>query len=273
MLSGLDASMPRLVRVCHVKPVGEILLFPVRISPPPRNGGMNEQKTTLLPDGESQAITDPAQMVGVAYDWAVEQFYEALYKFGFGLTGSESDAADLAQDTYRVLLIKGEGIRDMRKVKSWLFTTLYRQFLGRRRHATRFPETPVESAEWELPTISATQVESLDASFVVSALNEMEEKYRVPLAMFYLEELSYREIATVLEIPVGTIMSRLSRGKQMLRKRLETRRHSAEVWKTEPRRRTDTTGSSLDSRSASVLRTLLDWRNSAAMAATGSSSL
>lgn len=156
------------------------------------------------------------------YDWAVEQFYEALYKFAFGLAGSESDAADLTQDTYRVLLIKGEAIRDSRKVKSWLFTTLYRQFLGRRRHATRFPETPVESAEWELPTITASHAESLDGTFVVAALQQLEEKYRAPLAMFYLEELSYKEMAEVLGLPIGTIMSRMSRGKEILRRRLQS---------------------------------------------------
>ncbi len=164
----------------------------------------------------------PTEVAGVDYDWAVEQFYEVLYKFGFSLTGSESDAADLTQDTYRVLLIKGEAIRDPRKVKSWLFTTLYRQFLGRRRHAKRFPETPVESAEWELPPITPSQVESLDASFVVAALQQMDEKYRAPLTMFYLEDLSYREMAEALGLPVGTIMSRLSRGKENLRRRLAT---------------------------------------------------
>ena len=141
-------------------------------------------------------------------DALFEQFYEALYKFGFGLAGNESDAADLTQDTYRVLLTKGDAIRDASKVKSWLFTTLYRQFLGRRRHATRFPEMPVESAEWELPTITPSHADDLDGSFVVAALQQLEEKYRAPLAMFYLEELSYKEMAEVLGLPIGTIMSR-----------------------------------------------------------------
>ncbi|HUZ07428.1 MAG TPA: RNA polymerase sigma factor [Candidatus Paceibacterota bacterium] len=182
---------------------------------------MNEQITTLLPEAEPPVSDVSAPATGVDYDWAVEQFYAALYKFAFGLTGSESDAADLTQDTYHVLITKGDAIRDARKVKSWLFTTLYRQFLGRRRHAVRFPQTPVESAEWELPTVSAKQIESLDASWVVSALQEMEEMYRAPLTLFYLEDLSYKEMAAVLELPIGTIMSRLSRGKEILRKKLQ----------------------------------------------------
>lgn len=182
---------------------------------------MNEQITTLLPEAEASASGVPALGAGVDYTWAVEQFYEALYKFAFGLAGNESDAADLTQDTYRVLLTKGHAIRDARSVKSWLFTTLYRQFLGRRRHATRFPATPVESAEWELPTITPSHADDLDGSFVVAALQQLEEKYRAPLAMFYLEELSYKEMAEVLGLPIGTIMSRMSRGKEILRRRLQ----------------------------------------------------
>ena len=182
---------------------------------------MNEQITTLLPDAEASASGVPALGAGVDCDRAVEQFYEALYRFAFSLAGNESDAADLTQDTYRVLLTKGGDIRDARKVKSWLFTTLYRQFLGRRRRATRFPETPVESAEWELPTITPQHVEALDGSLVVSALQQLDEKYRAPLAMFYLEELSYKEMAEVLGLPIGTIMSRMSRGKEILRRRLQ----------------------------------------------------
>lgn len=212
----------------------------VRIRPPPRSGSVNQPITTWLPETETSASeasasttrrTQPVrafcgrsggEFAGtVDYDWAVGQFYATLYKFAFGLTGSESDAADLTQDTYHVLLAKGDAIRDTRKVKSWLFTTLYRQFLGRRRHAVRFPETSVDTAEWELRSMAATQIESLDASQVVAALHELEEKYRAPLTLFYLEDLAYKEMAVVLGLPIGTIMSRLSRGKEILRKRLQ----------------------------------------------------
>lgn len=180
--------------------------------------------SACLPAAEAASTTPTAPAVeaaGVDYDWAVAEFYEPLYKFAFGLAGNESDAADLTQDTYRVLLIKGDAIRDARKVKSWLFTTLYRQFLGRRRHATRFPETHIESADWELPTITPQHADALDGSLVVAALQQLEEKYRAPLAMFYLEELSYKEMAEVLGLPIGTIMSRMSRGKEILRRRLQ----------------------------------------------------
>ncbi|MCL4181469.1 MAG: sigma-70 family RNA polymerase sigma factor [Verrucomicrobia bacterium] len=69
------------------------------------------------------------------YDAIVDQFYEGLYRFALGLSGKASDAADLTQETYHILLVKGDRIRDPNRVKSWLFTTLYREFLRRRRHS------------------------------------------------------------------------------------------------------------------------------------------
>jgi DNA-directed RNA polymerase specialized sigma24 family protein len=74
-----------------------------------------------------------AEGVGVAYAGTVEQCYATRYHFAFGLTGGESDAADLTQETDQVLLTKDETILDARKMKSSWFTTLYQQYLERRR--------------------------------------------------------------------------------------------------------------------------------------------
>ncbi len=63
-------------------------------------------------------------------------------------------------------------------------------------------------------------VDKLDAGVVLSALQALEENYRVPIALFSLEELSYKEIAELLGVPMGTVMSRPSRGKAMLRRKL-----------------------------------------------------
>jgi RNA polymerase sigma-70 factor (ECF subfamily) len=161
-----------------------------------------------------------AQAAAIDFDAAVERFYEALYQFGFSLSGNASDAADLTQETYRVLLLKAEQIRDPQKVKSWLFTTLYREFLRGRQHLSRFPEVELEEAADDLPVISAANVDELDAAAVLSAVQALEEKYRAPVAMFYLDDLPYKEIAEILDIPIGTVMSRLSRGKLALRQKL-----------------------------------------------------
>jgi predicted DNA-binding protein YlxM (UPF0122 family) len=64
-------------------------------------------------------------------------------------------------------------------------------------------------------------MKNLDAALVLDALQALDDNFRAPLAMFYLENLSYKEIAEMLELPLGTVMSRLSRGKAQLRRRLE----------------------------------------------------
>jgi RNA polymerase sigma-70 factor (ECF subfamily) len=107
-------------------------------------------------------------------------------------------------------------------VKTWLHTTLYREFLALRRRALRFGPPPTDespSAEEELQ-VDPEVVDKLDGAAVVDALMDIDELYRAPLVLFYLEDLSYQEISEALDIPPGTVMSRLSRGKNALRRRL-----------------------------------------------------
>jgi RNA polymerase sigma-70 factor (ECF subfamily) len=61
---------------------------------------------------------------------------------------------------------------------------------------------------------------AFDSATVLQALHEIEEPFRAPLTLFYLEQFSYHEIADILRVPIGTVMSRLSRGKALLRRRL-----------------------------------------------------
>jgi RNA polymerase sigma-70 factor (ECF subfamily) len=149
----------------------------------------------------------------------VDQQYAALYRFAFSLAKSEADAADLTQQTFFLWGSKGEQLRDRSKAKSWLFTTLYREFLNRRRHEIRFPKIELDDVREEELLISPN-VRALDSIFVLEALWEVEEPFRAALTLFYLKQFTYHEIADVLDVPIGTVMSRLSRGKAQLRKRL-----------------------------------------------------
>jgi RNA polymerase sigma-70 factor (ECF subfamily) len=158
-------------------------------------------------------------MSEIDFQQLVDRQYAPLYRFALSLSKSEADAADLTQQTFFLWATKGIQLRDRSKVRPWLFTTLYREFLSRRRHEVRFPEVELDHVHEEEMSIS-TNLSAFDSTTVLQALREVEEPFRAPLTLFYLEQFSYQEIADMLEVPIGTVMSRLSRGKTLLRQRL-----------------------------------------------------
>jgi RNA polymerase sigma-70 factor (ECF subfamily) len=148
----------------------------------------------------------------------VDAHYTPLFRFALSLTKNPSDAGDLTQQTFFIWAKQGHALREEGKAKSWLFTTLYREFLRVRRRSDRITALddlgPVES---DPPAPEVDLVTGMDATLVVEALQEVDEVYRVPLTLFYMQDLSYKEIADMIEAPIGTVMSRLSRGKAQLR--------------------------------------------------------
>lgn len=157
------------------------------------------------------------------YTQAVTSYYQSLYAFGYSLAGNADDACELTQETYSRLLTKGGQLRDPSKVKSWLFTTLYRVFLGWRARRDRLPHLEICSVESELPPISPEQLDVLENDVVREELFGLEEHHRVTLTLFYMNDRSYEEIAEILNVPIGTVMSRLSRAKDILREGLSRR--------------------------------------------------
>ena len=151
----------------------------------------------------------------------VSTYYESLYRFAFSLTQREADACDLTQETFSRFARKGHQLRDKSKVKSWLFTTLYREFVDTHRRHLRYPEIEMDEASHELPATFSNVAQQLDAATAREALQQVDEVYRAPLTLFDLDEHSYLEIAEILGIPVGTVMSRISRGRALLRRILE----------------------------------------------------
>jgi len=149
---------------------------------------------------------------GLDFESVVARFYESLYQFAFSLTHTEADACDLTQQTFYVWATKGHQLRDPAKVKTWLFTTLHRQFLESRRRLVRFPHHELEAVHSELPAITPRLANQLDSAQVLHALSRVDEVYQAPVALFYLEDRSYKDIAEILDVPMGTVKSRISRG-------------------------------------------------------------
>jgi RNA polymerase sigma-70 factor (ECF subfamily) len=154
------------------------------------------------------------------FESLVAEFYGPLYQFAFSLARIEADACDLTQQTFYIWANKGHQLRDVTKVKTWLFTTLHREFLNSRRRQSRFPGVELDSAIDELPLTDSPPPSRLDAMHVLEALGRVDEVFRAPIALFYLQDYSYNEIAEILQVPQGTVKSRLYRGLAQLQKLL-----------------------------------------------------
>lgn len=162
-------------------------------------------------------------MLMTDFETLVDDHYEALYRFAMSLCRNPDRSADLVQETFCIWATKGDQLRDTSKAKSWLFTTLYREFLSHRRRASRFTDDP-DAAQTAIENTHATDEESdrqIDGQRVLELLGELDEMFRAPLSLFYLQQHSYKDIAEILEIPIGTVMSRISRGKEILRRKME----------------------------------------------------
>ena len=153
-----------------------------------------------------------------SFEQIVDAHYQGLHRFALSMCRSEATAQDLVQQTFLQWARKGHTLRDASKVKTWLYTTIYREWLGIARR-----EKKHEQVEFEPDLHGAAQNDDggenprVDGAALQKALEQLDPTYRAPLVLFYLKELSYREIAGTLGIPIGTVMSRLSRAKDQLR--------------------------------------------------------
>jgi len=142
----------------------------------------------------------------------VDLHYAGLYRFALSLTRDENHAADLTQQTFYIWAAKGHQLQDRTKAKSWLYTTLHREFLAGQRRQHRFRHYELNEVSGELPPIDPALVNQLDSQALLVSLSQMDPLFRAPVALFYLEDYSYKEIAEILEVPLGTVKSRIARG-------------------------------------------------------------
>lgn len=145
----------------------------------------------------------------------VAEHHQAAYRYAYRLTGSVQDAEDLTQEVFLVAQRKLGQLRKGGNAKAWLFAILRNCFLKDRQR--RRPALAVDLALNVELLPSMLPNESVDQDRLQDALNRLPEVSRMVVVMFYFEECSYREIAERLEMPIGTVMSRLARAKEYLR--------------------------------------------------------
>ncbi|HUG67349.1 MAG TPA: sigma-70 family RNA polymerase sigma factor [Pirellulaceae bacterium] len=158
----------------------------------------------------------PASADSVRLRDLVEQYYSAIYGYAYRLSGTVADAEDLTQQTFLIAHQKLSQVREQDKVLRWLYTIARTCFLKSRRR-----QRPSAAANFELDVNEIPERFPDDSPFdeerLQTALNELGDEFKLCVTMFYFEELSYKEIGEQLEIPIGTVMSRLARAKGRLR--------------------------------------------------------
>jgi RNA polymerase sigma-70 factor (ECF subfamily) len=151
----------------------------------------------------------------------VEAHYAMLYRFAYRLAGSAADAEDLTQQAFLTAQQKLDQLRAADNAKAWLFAIVRNAYLKSRRGPASCPPVPLHNiAE---PAQTPEPPTDLSGEELTATLTELPDDFRLPLVLFYFEDMSYRDIAAALGLPIGTVMSRLSRGKTHLRQRLAER--------------------------------------------------
>ena len=161
-------------------------------------------------------------------------FLDALYRTGLRMTRSEADAEDLVQETYIKAFRHRDQFTPGTNLKAWLFRILTNTFINQyRRKAARPETTELDDVDESIlyrhmrdrspgsasPDPEAELIDNTLSSEVKEALEALPEKFRTTV-LLDVEGFSYKEIAQMLDIPIGTVMSRLHRGRKFLQKRL-----------------------------------------------------
>lgn len=153
--------------------------------------------------------------------------FDQLYNFARWLTGNEADAEDLVQETYAKALKGWKSFETGTNLRSWMYRILRNAFLTSKSGLKATATMPLDEEEVEgagvlahhsTPELLLMQQQRQEAA--LEALAGLPVAYREVILLCEAEEMSYREIAQVVGIPVGTVMSRLARGRRMLREAL-----------------------------------------------------
>ena len=149
----------------------------------------------------------------------LDEHQEGVYRYAYRLCGCSSTAADITQEVFLRAFRSLHQLRDESAARGWLLVIARNEFIRWCRRSADLGHA-VDPQDCELPCESdLPRLERQE--WVESALHRLPEEFRLVLLMFYFEELSYAEIAEQLKIPIGTVMSRLSRGRSHMKTELE----------------------------------------------------
>jgi RNA polymerase sigma-70 factor (ECF subfamily) len=184
---------------------------------------------------ESAVIAELKAGSEEAYSWLIGQFHQPIYSLIYRIVNDPSDAADTTQDVFLKVFRGMKHFHGESSLKTWIYRIALHEAANRRRwwfrhKAQETPIEPVTAGEYEFSgedrlvdpgespfeKFAHTEVRAA----VGEALQQVPEPYRTALILRDLEEMSYEEVAEVLVISLGTVKSRITRGRDALRKRL-----------------------------------------------------
>ena len=149
----------------------------------------------------------------------ISLFYEDLYRYAYRSIGCSSDAEDLTQDTYCKAHAKIGQLRDHSLAKSWLFGIMTNLIRKRYNDNKRLRIVSI-SEDYDPAQTESEKTDDADLDALQKALNQLPDVYRLPIILYFFGKFSYREIAEQMEMPIGTVMSRLNRAKVLLKELL-----------------------------------------------------
>lgn len=155
------------------------------------------------------------------YEGWVHQHADGLYRLALRLTGQTHVAEELVQETFYHAWRSSDSLRDVEHARGWLFRILRHRYAhwvrGRQRRSNTVAMTEPES----IPAETRAPGEALELDdFLQQALDHLEDRYKVPLLMVFLDGMTCREAAAALDLPLGTVLSRIHRARQSVRERL-----------------------------------------------------
>lgn len=177
-----------------------------------------------------------------------EQFLPTLYRIAQRLTGQQADAEDLVHDTYvkAYQAFDSADLHNPDACRAWLYRILVNTYRDRYRHQQRSLALHISMGNEETPEALAPALASDPAILLErhhfsaaaqAAIATLAPEVRVVVTLFFVEALAYKDIAAIVGCPLGTVMSRLARGRQLLRQRLQAYHDSGEVKHPAPRYR------------------------------------
>jgi len=189
---------------------------------------------------EAELVTELQAGSDAAFDWLVTYYHAGVYNLVYGILSDAADAADVTQEVFLRAFRGIHGFRRGSSLKTWLYRISVRQALNHRRWCWRHhrqqvsidADTEGKNPALDLKDLEATPLEQAEASemqaTVRRALAQVPDVFRSAVILRDLEGLSYEEVAEVLEVSVGTVKSRILRGRRILKEILDPLLHATE---------------------------------------------